>query len=450
MALAAAREILGPVPCTLEDIEFQKFLVLDQNVSPSVQLEFDPASSEFAVYSHADDSNGSGEVHARGWVRPRVGPISKKVDLRQIRERCPESFDREECQRRFAAAGYHYGPAFQGMEQLWRGEREMLAEVLVPAVLKERLSDYRLHPAVLDACFQTMLAAFPTWTNERGLNGEIFVPVKIERIRFHASPDTRMFAHTRVTNLSPTELKVDLHVVDAAGDRLVDVEGLTARQAGYRAQGLSNTLYEYQWKPSPRETVRAGRDSGHLPSPEVLTGVLQQEGETLRQRFDRARFQNEFQARSRAVAVAYIARALRQLGWTPMPPGKQPIETLADRLGIAPHYRRWLELMLKELTAARSCLDRGAAPPLEGAVERLPGMSSRVEAPAALRREPFGSAAERRGPVEPDLPGGIAERLRKSSIRILRLSVSTTCSHRRRSSRSLDAPRREGRCGSWR
>ena len=26
----AARETLGPVPCTLEDIEFQKFLVLDQ------------------------------------------------------------------------------------------------------------------------------------------------------------------------------------------------------------------------------------------------------------------------------------------------------------------------------------------------------------------------------------------------------------------------------------
>ena len=49
----------------------------------------------------------------------------------------------------------------------------MLAEVVVPAVLKERLSDYRLHPAVLDACFQTMLAAFPTWTKERGLDGEI-------------------------------------------------------------------------------------------------------------------------------------------------------------------------------------------------------------------------------------------------------------------------------------
>ena len=66
--------------------------------------------------------------------------------------------------------------------------------------------------------------------------------------------------HTWVTNLSSTELKVDLHVIDEAGGCLVDVEGLTARQAGHRAHGLSNTLYEYQWKPSPWETVRAGRD----------------------------------------------------------------------------------------------------------------------------------------------------------------------------------------------
>ena len=46
-----------------------------------------------------------------------------------------------------------------------------------------------MHPAVLDACFQTMLAAFPTWTKERGLDGEILVPVKVERIRFYASPE---------------------------------------------------------------------------------------------------------------------------------------------------------------------------------------------------------------------------------------------------------------------
>ncbi len=297
-------------------------------------------------------------MHADG-VRQLIGLPPIEVDLAPIRQRCTELFDREECQRRFAAAGYHYGPTFQGMEQLWRGEREMLAAVRVPSGLNEHLSDYRLHPAVLDACFQTMLAAFPTWANERGLNGEIFVPVKVERIRFHATPATRMFAHTRVTNFSPTELKVDLRVMDEAGGCLVEVQGLTARKAGYRARRLSNTLYEYQWKPSPRETARAGRDSNQLPSPQMLSAVMQEEGDILRRRFDRARFQNEFQARSRAVAAGYVVRALQELGWSPMPLGSLPVEELADRLGIARHYHRWLRADVEGVDHGRSCLDRG-------------------------------------------------------------------------------------------
>ena len=102
MALAAAREIFGPVPCVLEDIEFQKFLVLDQNVALSVQVELDPASSEFDVHVRADASDNTWDVHARGCVRQPARPTPARVDLAQIRQRCPDTFDREECNRRFA------------------------------------------------------------------------------------------------------------------------------------------------------------------------------------------------------------------------------------------------------------------------------------------------------------------------------------------------------------
>ena len=133
MALAAAREVFGPAPCVLEDIEFQRFLVLDPSVTPVVQVEFDPASNEFAVAVRGDDSDDSWEVNAKGSIRQFTQSTPDKLDLTQIVLRCPASFSREECNRRFADAGYHYGPTFQGIERLWRGEREVLAEVLVPA-----------------------------------------------------------------------------------------------------------------------------------------------------------------------------------------------------------------------------------------------------------------------------------------------------------------------------
>jgi hybrid polyketide synthase/nonribosomal peptide synthetase FtdB len=309
MALAAARETFGAVPCVVEDIEFQKFLLLDQTVPPTVRLELDPDSSEFVVYV-CNESDGSWDVHAHGRVRQLADAKESRVDLAQVRKRCPVLFDRDECYRRFAASGYRYGPTFQGMERLWLGEREMLAEVHVPSALNQHISEYRLHPAVFDACLQTMLAVFSPWSG-RDMKGEIFVPVKMNRIRFRASPSTRMFAHTRVTKFGSTELKVDLQIVDESGNSFVEVQGITVRQAGHRPQKLDSTLYEYRWKLDPRKVTSAGRDSNHLPSPEVLGSVMEVEGESLSRRFNRARFQNEYQSQSRATAIAYIVRALR-------------------------------------------------------------------------------------------------------------------------------------------
>ena len=351
MALAVARETFGPVPCVVEDAEFQKFLILDQRTTPLAQVVFDPATSEFDISSRGDSSDTGWDLHARGCVRKSNRPAPDQADIEAVRQRCSESFGHDECMQRFADCGYHYGPTFQGITQLWRGDREILAEIQAPSGLTAGLSDYRLHPAILDACFQTLLATLPVWTDWQGMKGDTFVPVKIERVHFHATPPARVFAHTRVVTLNATQLKVDIRILDEDGRCMVEVQGLgvhSVRQAGQRVR---NFLYEYQWKFDPRRKGDGGRDSHHIPSPHVLAPHLQQESEILHQRFDRARYQDEFRALSRAVSVAYIVRALRQLGWMPTPGEAVAAETLADRLGIAAQYHRWLAFVCKELTA---------------------------------------------------------------------------------------------------
>ena len=114
---------------------------------------------------------------------------------------------------------------------------------------------------------------------------------------------------------------------------------------------MRGALYEYQWKFAPRQAAGGGRNSRHLPSPDALAPVVQQTGEALRQRFNRLRYQSEFQSLSRATAAAYIVHALRELDWTPASDEALPIEQLAERLGMAPQYQRWLRFMLKDLTA---------------------------------------------------------------------------------------------------
>ena len=127
-----------------------------------------------------------------------TAPTPARVDIAGIRQRCPDAFGREECNRRFAECGYHYGPTFQGIARLWRGDREILAEIHVA----EQLERY-ICPTIdcirqlLTPAFQTLLPIL--WTSRQSVKGEIFVPVKIERIRFHATPPIRAFAYTRVS-----------------------------------------------------------------------------------------------------------------------------------------------------------------------------------------------------------------------------------------------------------
>jgi acyl transferase domain-containing protein len=93
MALAAARETLGPAHCVLEHIEFQKFLVLEENASAAVQLVLEPNSNEFLIYACEDASGKAWELRARGAARKCDQAPPACIDLDGLRHGCPDAVD---------------------------------------------------------------------------------------------------------------------------------------------------------------------------------------------------------------------------------------------------------------------------------------------------------------------------------------------------------------------
>ena len=49
--------------------------------------------------------------------------------------------------------GLQYGPSFRGVERIWRRNGEAIGRLRVPEAVASEASAYRIHPAVLDACF---------------------------------------------------------------------------------------------------------------------------------------------------------------------------------------------------------------------------------------------------------------------------------------------------------
>ena len=75
--------------------------------------------------------------------------------------------------QRLRESGIHYGPFFQSIAQLWRHDGEMLGEVQVPDGPDGKFNACQVHPAILDACLQTLGAGVAAEATENGKQGHL-------------------------------------------------------------------------------------------------------------------------------------------------------------------------------------------------------------------------------------------------------------------------------------
>lgn len=109
------------------------------------------------------------------------------------------SMSGEELRKMFNSLGIQYGPAFSGLVAVHtaRGDvTTVLAEVALPGAIRSQQSAYASHPALLDACFQSVLVHPEV---QKATVGGLMLPVGVRRLRnYHrraarttASPGSR-------------------------------------------------------------------------------------------------------------------------------------------------------------------------------------------------------------------------------------------------------------------
>src|SRR5262249_50499189 len=123
-------------------------------------------------------------------------PATPPDSFESIRSRCREEIRGPSYYERLRAYGYEYGAVFQGIERLWRRDGEALGRLrLLPAEAAEA-GRYRIHPALLDACFQLALAAIP-----QARRGTSLLPIGIERFLLARPPGSQVYAHVRLREI---------------------------------------------------------------------------------------------------------------------------------------------------------------------------------------------------------------------------------------------------------
>jgi polyketide synthase 5 len=249
MALAAARAVLGEAS-EIRDIRFEQALLLDEQTTVGASA----ALSSPGVVDFTVETNQVGEqarqatavLHAAEEEQPPAQDMSALLAAHPRRE------DGAEVRKRLDQRGVQYGPAFTGLAAAHTGEGAtgtVLVEVALPGQIRSQQDAYRIHPALLDACFQSV-AAHP---EVQALGEDVLaLPLGIRRLRAYGAARSARYCYTRVTKADAAGVEADLDVLDEHGAVLLAVQGLRlgtgASENGHNDRVLAKRLLTIEWR----------------------------------------------------------------------------------------------------------------------------------------------------------------------------------------------------------
>ena len=240
MALAAAAAVLGS-NSEVRDIRFEQMLLLDQETPVSAVATVEaPGVVGIGVETNREGGHpacNSGPAHGR---RQRASTASRSV--RPV-DSAPGTAGRG---RAAAVVGRARCPVWSCLHRSGRGAhsgakvRTLLAEVGLPGEVRSQQAGYDVHPALLDACFQSVLA-HPAVENIAG--GGLLLPLGVCRLRRYGPTRDARYCYVRVTAENRSALEADLDILDQQGAVLLAIQGLRmGASAGSSNQVLDERL----------------------------------------------------------------------------------------------------------------------------------------------------------------------------------------------------------------
>lgn len=251
------------------------------------------------------------------------------LSLDALRARCARALTPDGLYDAAAGRGISLGPRFRWLAAIYAGAGEALGRCAAPSGVATEEAG-RLHPGLLDAGFQLLLAASDT------AYAGTMVPTRLARLSLHAWPsDGPHWCHLKLTRREEAAFTADLVFLDGAGCVWLALEGLEARAVeesallGGAARAPDEWFLATEWRDRRLERPAIAPIAAAVAPPVTET--------------DGAIYAAALSALDR-VALAWLARAAAVLGWRHGDVGVPPV--------VAPRHRRLFARLAPRLAAA--------------------------------------------------------------------------------------------------
>ncbi|WP_155661214.1 SDR family NAD(P)-dependent oxidoreductase, partial [Priestia megaterium] len=175
--------------------------------------------------------------------------VTKRIDINEIKKRFNRKIEEKDILKVFQKAGFEYGPSFRIIEDLYCGNNEALAKVVLPPHLQGSFSEFDLHPSLMDGILRSITGI---GMEDITLDLSLRVPFTLGQLEFIQPLTEVCYSYATVVSDEITQnIKYNIIILSESGEELVRIKNFSARH--FHHQSLTNKeeelLYYYPtWK----------------------------------------------------------------------------------------------------------------------------------------------------------------------------------------------------------
>lgn len=211
---------------------------------------YDPATQSATIRSLENGRLGPGQTHVTARTTSLSRYMTKEVSISAMRAGLTKSVSTTDFYRNLDSIGLTYGPAFQTVKEIYTNAQasHVISRIEVQSEGIGPLDKYRLHPTLLDACFQSLMVLL-------GDSNITYLPTGFTELCVYTKKSPkRVWCMAERVSQDERQIVCNLTLVDDAGTIVASLRSMQLSAASKRQRTdrfgdpVKRQILEYQWQ----------------------------------------------------------------------------------------------------------------------------------------------------------------------------------------------------------
>ncbi|NMM42640.1 type I polyketide synthase [Pseudoalteromonas arctica] len=229
---------------SISNVKIGSMLIVAPDELPNMRIQFDSNSNNVSICSrNIANEEASWRTNATALLlsKPRA-ILNTTYDLETLRSSVTKKIDVDEFYARLNKLGLQYGHYFKVIRELYTDNNRVVAKIVPVEEIENEAGDYRLHPSILDAAFQSLIMLTA--------DDRAYVPVSVESLDLIEIPEGECWIVAELAGSNERSVFCDISALNSDGQVFFKAKNVTCTALANElptSKEQGNCLYYPEW-----------------------------------------------------------------------------------------------------------------------------------------------------------------------------------------------------------